>query len=927
MIGLPLRLLAREVYDSIKEMRGASVVALVTGEERIIPPTAQYWVCTTEAMPVGNYTEFLAVDEIQLCADPERGYVFTDRLLHARGQKETLFLGAETMKKVVQQLVPSARIESRERFSKLAYSGSSKISRTQPRTAIVAFTVDEVYFAADVARRQRGGAAVVMGALSPRTRNAQVGIYQNGDVDILVATDAIGMGLNLDINHVAFVGLSKFDGQKIRNLAPNELAQIAGRAGRYRTPGTFGVTGTCPSIDRYIVESIEQNRFRPIQRIFWRNNKIDFRSIQALMYTLAKSDDNPLLAQARKASDVTALEGIAQTPEIVKYLVSHADVKLLWHVCQIPDFRKFGSTQHLELVKTIYTFIHDGEYIPSDWIERQVLRIDNTNGDIETLATNLAFIRTWTYVAQRANWVENTHYWRERSSAIEDRLSDALHDRLTQRFIDRRTSILVKSLKQEGKLVADLNISGQLCLDGQVLGEFQGFRFNRSLGSTPEEERVSKAACAKLLGPEYLIRARQLSNAPDNELGLSEQGGILWGESAIGQLIVGHDIYQPGIKIFVDEEVEKDVVEIIKRRIDAYIDHMIAQNLEKLLEIRNDEQLTGNVRGFAFRLVENFGILNRADVAKDVSELDQESRALLRKYGVKFGQHTIFMYSAIRPKATQLRVLLWSLSSGFEEFPPPPPPGLTTIPKNSNMPDGYYPVSGFVDLGTRAVRVDILDRLMMLLWDCDGRKGFEASDEMLSITGLSHENFAELMQGLGFKANKGERIKQPNIHANSESDSTNTEDLDNSSQSEQVEGAPLESSSIVNTVDVDTKTHVAYEETKTRIELGLETVSENSETITEDIQGVDAMVEFYTFTRQPRRHKAKPERRREHKTPDRAKFDKSKKLHSSNVARKTIKHDERAKKESYRNPSVNRKRKVADPNSPFAALLEIRDEL
>ena len=494
VIGLPLRLLAREVYDKIVALRGPSVVALVTGEERIVPDRAKYWVCTVEAMPEGMGCDFLAVDEIQLCADPERGHVFTDRLLRARGLKETLFLGADTMRSAIAELVPEATFQHRERLSELTYAGSKKLSRIPPRSAIVGFSVENVYAIAELIRRQKGGAAVVMGALSPRTRNAQVEMYQNGEVDYLVATDSIGMGLNLDVNHVAFSSVAKFDGRKMRRLMPNELSQIAGRAGRHTNDGTFGVTGEAPPLEPEVVEAIETHRFMPIKKLQWRNSRLEFGTVGALLGSLGKSANDPILARTRDADDHRSLQSLSVIGEVAARATDPAAVRLLWDTCQIPDFRQVSNNEHNAIVQKIFEFLHEDGEISHSWLQDRVSRIDKPDGDIDTLSMRLAYIRTWTYVAQRKGWVRDESYWRDETRAVEDRLSDALHSALTQRFVDRRTSFLMRRLKQKESLVADVNDKGEVTVEGQFAGKLTGFRFQLDPKATGEEAKTLRCS-------------------------------------------------------------------------------------------------------------------------------------------------------------------------------------------------------------------------------------------------------------------------------------------------------------------------------------------------------------------------------------------------------------------------------------------------
>ena len=759
VIGLPLRLLAREVYDRIVALRGPSVVGLVTGEERIVPERTQYWVCTVEAMPMGLGPDFLAVDEIQLCADPERGHVFTDRLLHARGRYETLFLGAATMRPAIAALIPGAQFISRERFSQLMYTGSKKISRMPPRSAIVGFSVENLYATAELLRRQKGGAAVVMGALSPRTRNAQVELYQNGDVDVLVATDAIGMGLNLDIRHVAFSGLRKFDGRKMRDLMPNELSQIAGRAGRYTQDGTFGVTGEAPPLDEDVVQAIQDHRFAPLRKLYWRNSALEFGSVARLIASLEQRTDDEWLTRAREADDLMALKAISERDDVNTRLNSARDVRLLWDVCRIPDFRGISHTEHSELLGRIFDFLHDLGRVPDDWMARQVKRIDRTEGDIDTLSKRLAFIRTWTYVAQRDGWVDDVAHWRNATRAVEDRLSDALHGALTQRFVDRRTSVLLRRLKQKESLVADVNDKGEVTVEGQVLGRIEGFRFRQDQTTSPDEAKTLRQAALAALRPEFHLRADRFYNAPDTEFDVTEQGGLMWGDQAIGKLVKGDGPLKPTAEAFVDDEAGPEVIQKVQRRLQHFIDRRIAAMFEPLLALSRDETVTGLARGVAFRMLEGFGIVPRADIADDIKALDQEARGMLRKHGVRFGQFTIFQPLLLKPAPTRLRLVLWGLWQGLDTFPESPPPGLVTIPHDTLQPQGYYAMSGYRPAGARAIRIDMLERLADMLRGQDTRGGFEAKADMLSISGLTLDQFADLMGGLGYRADRGERPK------------------------------------------------------------------------------------------------------------------------------------------------------------------------
>ena len=759
IIGLPLRLLAREVYDKITKIRGLSCVALVTGEERIVPATAKYWICTVEAMPENLSVECLIVDEIQLSADLERGHIFTDRLLKSRGKLETIFLGAETMREPIKSLIPDVLLQSRKRMSSLTYAGSKKISRMPPRSAIVSFSVDNVYGIAELIRRQKGGAAVVMGALSPRTRNAQVELYQNGDVDYLVATDAIGMGLNLDINHVAFSSISKFDGRSMRFLAPNELAQIAGRAGRGMSDGSFGETGEVGSLDENIVQAIVEHRFKPLRKLMWRNSELSFLSIETLINSLDKKTDSEVLVKAREADDFIALKTLSQSSDLQVRIKDKQSIKLLWDVCRTPDFRGISSIEHANLLEEIFKFLHEFSAIPDDWIGHQVKRLDKIDGDIDVLSKRLAFIRTWTYVAQRRSWLHDDDHWRGATRAIEDRLSDALHERLTQRFVDRRTSVLLRRLKQKEALLAEVNENGEVNVEGEFIGKLEGFRFRQDKDTTAEEAKTIKSASLQALLPHFNLKADKFYNAPDTEIDFTDQGGLMWGDQAIGKMIAGDDIMHPKVVAFVDNEAGTEVLGKVERRLQHFVDRKVSVLFEPLLNLQKDGEITGLAKGFGFQLYESLGILRRQNVLKEVKSLDQDARSLLRKHGVRFGQFTVFMPLLLKPAPTRLRLILWALSQNLAEFPEAPPPGLVTVPANKEAPENYDDMAGYRNAGERAIRIDMLERLADLIRVEDSRGGFEANADMLSITGMTLEQFANLMEGLGYSSEKAERQK------------------------------------------------------------------------------------------------------------------------------------------------------------------------
>ena len=924
VIGLPLRLLAREVYDRIVQMRGPSVVALVTGEERIVPPRAAYWVCTVEAMPVGIGAEFLAVDEIQLCGDADRGHVFTDRLLYARGLSETLFLGASTMRGRIASLVPEAQFMVRERFSKLTYTGSRKVSRMPPRSAVVAFSVDSVYALAELIRRQKGGAAVVMGALSPRTRNAQVALYQNGDVDHLVATDAIGMGLNLDIDYVAFAGTSKFDGRRHRHLLPNELAQIAGRAGRFTNDGTFGVTGEVAPFDADLVDALEAHRFAPVRKLHWRNSDLEFGHPDRLIASLEQSPGHEELQRAREADDLLTLKTLWGLPEMYDRVRGVPDVRLLWDVCQIPDFRKVSPNEHATLCQRIFEYVQGEGRIPADWLERQIHRIDRTQGDIDALSKRLAFIRTWTYVAQRKDWVEDTDHWRDETRAVEDRLSDALHAALTQRFVDRRTSVLLRRLKQKEGLVAEVNEKGEVRVEDHFVGRLEGFRFRLDPGAGADEAKTLRSAAMQALGPVFNLRADKFYNSPDTEIDVTEQGGLMWGEHAVGKLVAGADALAPMVEVFVDEEAGGDVAEKVRRRLSHWIERKIAALFEPLIALKDDETLGGMARGVAFRIVEELGVVPRSLIAREVKDLDQDQRGQLRKHGVRFGQFTIFQPAMLKPAPTRLRLVLWGLASGLDEFPEAPPPGLVTVPAIKDAPRGYYAKAGYRLSGERAIRIDMLERLADMIRGEDTRAGFEASADMLSISGLTLEQFADLMQGMGYKAEKGTRPKaraSANVPAADTGDAIPDEAVAEAPPAE----VTVDDAIGADAVAPDPQPMDAPDESEPKVEGDLPNQQPEATPLSaeEEVAVVDAPVEgaeadeeevYYTFTWAPRKRPA-DQGRQGAKPGDKPQGFKGKKGKKPRGPKPQQSFSARPKRD-----------KPIDPDNPFAALAALKEK-
>ena len=714
MIGLPLRLLAREVYDRIVKLRGAGEVALITGEEKIVPKTPRFYVCTVEAVPLDIPVACLVIDEIQLCADPERGHVFTDRLLHARGQEETLLLGSDTMRGIIQKFIPKTWFISRPRFSDLAYTGSKKLTRLPRRSAVVGFSAEDVYGIAEVIRRQRGGAAVVLGALSPRTRNAQVELYQSGDVDFLVATDAIGMGLNMDVDHVAFAASAKFDGARLRALAPQEIGQIAGRAGRYMNDGTFGVTAECEPFEDELVQRVEGHRYDPVRVLQWRNAALDFRSIAALNDSLDAPPPERGLMRARPASDALALKILSQDDEVTALATARESVARLWDVCQLPDFRKLSTDEHVKLVKTVFLFLMQDGAIPDGWLGRQIARADVIEGDVATLSGRLAMIRTYTYAAHRAGWTRDGAHWQGATRAVEDRLSDALHVALTQRFIDRRTSVLMKHLRDDEFASLLLDEAGGVSIGGEAIGRLDGFRFVPDPRAVGIHGRTLRAAALKGLESEIAARSGALAAAEDKDITLSEHGKLWWDGANVARLVAGPTPLTPAIEMLADAHVKTDA---LQDRLERWMTARTQARLQPLLALRDAADartgaanaLPGEARGIAHQLAESFAALDRATLPLP-EKIGPQIRAL-KSFGVWFGRRTVYLPKLLRPDAAALLTLLWGVWTKKEYPPAPPAPGLTSFAVDQGADAAALHAGGFKPVGGRAIRFDMLERL------------------------------------------------------------------------------------------------------------------------------------------------------------------------------------------------------------------------
>ena len=745
MIGFPLRLLARENYDRIVRLKGAGAVALITGEEKILPPHPRWFVCTVESMPLDRPVAFLAVDEIQLCADAERGHIFTDRLLHARGQQETVFLGAETIKPLLRRLVPGVEFVSRPRFSSLTHAGPRKLARLPPRSVVVAFSAAEVYATAEFVRRSRGGAAVVLGALSPRTRNAQVGMYQAGEVDYIVATDAIGMGLNMDVDHVAFAALRKFDGRAPRPLEPAELAQIAGRAGRHMNDGSFGTTADAGIIAPDVVEAIEGHRFPPLKALSWRNADLRFASVPALLASLERKPDRAGLIRARDADDQTALAALAADPGILR-LASHPQrVRLLWEVCQVPDFRKVMDESHTRLLGRIFGHLTaPGGRLPADWLAENIARIDRTDGEIDAIVSRIASIRTWTYVSHRPDWVADPGHWQELTRAIEDRLSDALHDRLTSRFVDKRTAVLARRLRDDGEMAAEITGEGEVRVEGQYVGRLRGFCFVVDRAETAGATRTMQNAALRALKRETARRLDQLIEDGDEAFALGPDG-VLWRGEAVARLAAGGDPLRP-----LAEPPESDLLEAaardrLRRRLTGVVHGLLARDLAPLVRLR-EAALTGAARGLAHQLVEALGSVSLDSAAPQVMALSGADRKALARLGVRFGTESVFLPVLLKPAAQRLRALLWSIRHGLPV--PPLAIGRPAMMAESGMSTDAFDALGYRVVGGVAVRLDILERVAAEIRALARAKATEPSRLLLSLLGLGQPAALAVMAGL-----------------------------------------------------------------------------------------------------------------------------------------------------------------------------------
>lgn len=769
MMGFPLRLLARENYERAVSIKGEAAVALVTGEEKIVPATARYFICTVESMPLDRDVAFVGIDEIQLAADRDRGHVFTDRLLNCRGRVETMFLGAETIRPLIRKLVPEAEFVSRPRFSKLTYAGSKKLTRLPRRSAVVAFSVSEVYGIADLIRRQRGGTAVVMGALSPRARNAQVALYQSGEVDYLVATDAIGMGLNMDVDHVAFASLSKFDGRSPRALTASEMAQIAGRAGRHMNDGTFGVTADARTPDPEVISRIESHEFPALKSLSWRNVDLDFMTVASLLSGLRAPPPSAGLVRPPPAADQLLLEVLATDPVVEERAKGKTRVGLLWDICQVPDFRKLRTDTHARLLLQVFSYLSEGSCVlPEDWVAKQVARIDRNDGDIHAVMDRIAAIRVWTYLANRPGWVENALHWQGQTREVEDRLSDALHGKLIQQFIDSRTAHLVKKLKGTDRMAANVTEDGRVEVDGHYIGDLDGMVFKAEVTGLKTADRAIVNSANAALIPELTKRTTEQVAADDSAFSLSDERQIVWQGAVVATLAKGNLPLHPVVVVRADERLDTELRDQLKARYQSWLDAQIKTVLGPLITAEAAE-LAGAARGVAYQVVEALGAISRQDVESQVKALSDEDRKALASCNIRFGVDSVYVPNVLKAEPMRLRAILWTVFHAPSPTPELPPSGRVSFPTAAEVAAGYYRACGFRPVKGTAYRVDMLERFAAEVRRLLREKATILPPAQLSPLGIGAEAAVVLLNALGFKSTQTEdgisiapgRRKQP----------------------------------------------------------------------------------------------------------------------------------------------------------------------
>ena len=752
VIGFPLRLLAREVYDKIVLKIGYERVALVTGEEKIIPPKADYYLCTVESMPQDINFEFAAIDEIQMCADPERGHIFTDRLMNYRGDKLTMFLGSDTIKKLLTELVPKTEFIYRERLSKLTYSGYKKISRIKPRSAIIAFSVDDVYALAEFVRRQKGGAAVVMGSLSPKTRNSQVEIYQSGDVDFLIATDAIGMGINMDIDNVYFSGLKKYDGKKIRDLRDSEIGQISGRAGRYMNDGSFGTTGDCERLTDEQIDKVENHRFDDVLNIFWRNSNLDFTSSQNLIQSLSVRPPQDNLQRNKDLIDETTFRFLVSEKSNLNFNNHQNFVKLLWECCQIPDFTKSSYNEHTDIIYKVFSFLSsDKGKITNDWMKQQLSNLNNYEGNIDSLANRISYIRTWSYVSNKSNWVENADYWIAKTKEIEDRLSEKLHEELSKSFVDKRISVLSRGLKQDIELNTKIIDTNKIYINEHYIGKINGLKIELDYSSTNLDTDIKSLKKAARSGAQQELKNRIEKIINHQELlELKEDLKIYWQDSKIAEIKPGKNYLNPVIKLFIDDTLEDNDFSNLKLTIENWIEKEKQKHLSDLISIEKTSLKNSLARGLAYQLFENNGVLNRETASNMIKNLNKEERYELRKKGIKIGKYHIYQPRMIRPNAIKFKTILWKCFNSTKEMSYPNF-GINFLKNFKNKNKNFLRICGFETFGNFIIRVDILERLFIEIINRSKDYKFKLDSKILNLLGCTKDDFVNFIKLIGYK--------------------------------------------------------------------------------------------------------------------------------------------------------------------------------
>ncbi len=753
MIGFPLRLLAREVYDKIVNRVGVSNVALITGEEKIIPANSKYFLCTVESMPIDKQLDFVGIDEIQMCSDRERGHIFTDRLLNLRGEKLTMLMGSNTMKSLLSNLKEDIEFIGKDRLSQLTYSGYKKISRIERKSAIIAFSAEEVYAIAELLRRQKGGAAIVMGSLSPKTRNSQVELYQKGDVDYLVATDAIGMGINMDLDNIYFSNLKKFDGKKLRRLNLSEIGQISGRAGRNKNDGSFGITGECKEITSEEVELLENHKFEDVRNIFWRNSNLDFRSINNLIKTLEEKPDKDWLRRISECEDEKVLKYLIKDNDL-KIVEKSEEIKLLWECCQIPDFVKKTYGHHLEIVKKVFQFLKGGKAkITNQYMKAQLSNLDKLEGNVDSISNRIANVRTWSYVANKSNWVENQDYWIERTKYLEDKLSDRLHEELTKSFIDKRASVLAKGLKQDITFETKIIENERVLINDQFIGTLKGLKMDLDLkiGALDADIKSLKKAARQNVAPEILRRINLILKCNDFEL--NEDFKIYWNKYPIAKLCPGKNYLSPEIELIIDDMIEFTDQKDLKDYLIKWLSNKIAIELDSLFKLKSTKESNSLVRALSYQLYENYGVVKREKVGSLVKKLTQEDRKSLRDIGVKFGRYHIFLFKLFKPKQVSLRVLLWKNFKQINLSLKPPTFGLNFTDNSKFENKDFMLLCGFEKFGRFFVRIDILERLFIHIIkdNLENNQEVKLVPEMLNLLGCNKENFIKLIKNMNYK--------------------------------------------------------------------------------------------------------------------------------------------------------------------------------